>query len=63
MKDKKIDSVVKIPFGVHCSRFQCSDCVFFNRSDYNNYGECYCTMNRKYVPADDYTCRDFEWRK
>lgn len=54
---------VSIPEGFCCNRFQCSDCVFFDRRDYNKYGECYCKLIGKYVAADDYTCRDFQWQK
>lgn len=56
-------TVFQIPEGFYCARYACSDCVFFDRSDYNKYGECYCRIMRKYVPADDYTCRDFEWKR
>ena len=60
VKERKM---VEIPEGFSCARFQCSDCVFFDRSDYNKYGECYCSVTRKYVPADDYTCSDFNWKR
>lgn len=61
--EKRTNHITRIPEGFCCARFQCSDCVFFDRSDYDKYGDCYCKIVGKYVPADDYTCRDFEWRK
>ena len=61
--DNSIKKAVVLPEGLSCARFQRSDCVFYDRSDYNKYGECYCSINRKYYAADDYTCSDFEWKK
>lgn len=63
MEQQELSEIIEIPNNMCCCRFQCSDCVFFDRTDYNKYGECYCRINRKYVAADDYTCRDFEWMK
>ena len=57
------NKVIMIPENMCCARFQCSDCVFFDKRDYNKYGECNCTIKGKYVAADDYTCSDFEWKK
>lgn len=56
------NNVVKIPEG-YCARYQCSDCVFYDRSEYNKYGECYCRIRGKYYSADDSTCGDFEYRR
>lgn len=60
---KKMSKIIEIPENMCCGRFQCSDCVFFDRSEYNKYGECLCRISQKYVPADDITCGEFEWKK
>lgn len=52
-----------LPNGEFCARFQCSDCVFYDTRDYDKYGECYCKIKGRYMPADDYTCNDFVWKK
>lgn len=53
---------VTIPEGCCCGRYQCSDCVFMNRSDYNRYGEMYCSIKHKYYAPDDITCSEFTER-
>ncbi len=63
MEQKKQNKTIELPENMCCGRFQCSDCVFFDKTEYNKYGECLCRMTQKYVPADDWTCGDFEWKK
>ncbi len=62
-KEKNQQDLVILPEGFHCARFQCSDCVFFDTTTSNKYNECYCPKIGKYVPADDYTCKEFIWKK
>ena len=60
---KNRGNLVVIPEGFFCARYQCSDCIFFDTTDYNKYGECYCRVAGKYIPADDYTCKEFVWKR
>ena len=65
MSEKKQGKIIcaELPEGLKCTRYQCSDCIFYDRNDYDRDGWCYCKINHKYYPADDMTCGEFQERR
>ena len=37
----------------------CSQCQFYDFTDENKYGECYCTWRESYYPRGDSICGKF----
>lgn len=45
--------------GKLCGRC-CGDCLYMDLNDEDDYGDYYCGRKRKYYPAGDKTCGEFE---
>lgn len=54
-------STIRIP-ECSCLYACCGDCRFMDTYDSNGYGEYYCGRKRKYYPASDRTCSEYESR-
>ena len=55
-------NAVKMCEGTLCAKC-CGDCLYIDLNDSNSWGDYYCGKKRKYYPAGDSACGEFDWRR
>jgi hypothetical protein len=49
----------RLPQG-ECAARCCGDCLYMDLNDENSYGDYYCGRKKRYYPAGDKICGEFE---
>lgn len=54
-------ALIKMCEGEMCVKC-CGDCLYMDLNDKSKYDDYYCGKKKKYYPASDSACGEFEWK-